>query len=123
MARRPQSSKRLRQSDDVAVICGRTDDQEGFQILRRRAKDQPVEMGTLRPLREGKNIDGEVISLKPRADYPFVCDVKVELASPNPERAGVEDAPSGPAQVASEDYRRGWDAVWGHRTGRAEKVN
>ena len=68
-------------------------------------------------MREGKPIDGEVISLKPRADYPFVCDVKVELADP---RRGN---PDGPAQVANDGYRRGWEAIWGGRPRRAEKVN
>jgi hypothetical protein len=91
---------------DVALIVNRTEDNEGFQVLRRRSEDRAVEVGTLRPLQEGKPIDGEVISLKPREDMPFVFDVTVELES----RRGV-----GPPQVATEQYRRGWDAIWGAR--------
>ena len=118
MARRSENAKR-RRPEDVAVVFGRTDDQQGLHILRRRAEGQPVEMGTLRPLREGKPIDGEVISLRPRKDYPFVCDVKVELpASADGDQRSTTD---GPAQVASDGYRRGWEAIWGRpvRTGRA----
>jgi hypothetical protein len=98
------ASKRTR---DVALILHPTDDNEGFQILRQRAADSPVELGTLRPLREGRPIDGEVVSLHPRKDMPLLCDVNVELAD---TRRGTSD---GPAQVATDDYRRGWDAIWG----------
>lgn len=120
MARRTASPKR-RRPEDVAVVFGRTDDQQGLHILRRRAEGQPVELGTLRPLREGKPIDGEVISLKPRRDYPFVCDVKVEL--PDPSADAPRPAHDGPAQVASDGYRRGWEAIWGGPAPGAAKVN
>lgn len=72
-----------------------------------------MEIGTLKPLREGKPIDGEVISLRQREDVPFLFDVKVELES----RRG---ASIGPPQVATEEYRRGWDAIWGRRAGNAK---
>ncbi|MEA2697594.1 MAG: hypothetical protein QOI66_1865 [Myxococcales bacterium] len=111
MARRSTAVPRRRPLDDVAVIVGRTADQEGLQIMRRRAEDQSVEVGTLRPLQEGKPIDGEVISLKPRADFPFLCDVKVELSEAEVRRPSGD----GPAQVASDGYRRGWDAIWGRQ--------
>ncbi|HVR62194.1 MAG TPA: hypothetical protein VMU50_09870 [Polyangia bacterium] len=116
MARRSANAKR-RRPEDVAVVFGRTDDQQGLHILRRRAEGQPVEMGTLRPLREGKPIDGEVISLRPRRDYPFVCDVKVELPDPSGDHRSTSD---GPAQVASDGYRRGWEAIWGRPTSAAK---
>src|SRR5690349_11170353 len=85
---------------DVAMIVGR--DSDGFQDLRRRAEDQPVEVGTLRPLQEGKPIDGEVVSMRQRKDLPFLFDVRTQLAA---ERRTSD----GPAQVATEEYRRGWD--------------
>jgi hypothetical protein len=111
MAKRSEGSKRSRKIRDVAMIVDRTDDNEGFQILRRRSENDPVEVGTLRPLREGKPLDGEVVRLKQRRDLPFLYDVKTELAESEPRRATSD----GPAQVASEDYRRGWDAIWGGR--------
>lgn len=110
MAKRAGVSKRGRKIRDVAMIVARTDDDQGFQILRRRGENAPVELGTMRPLREGKPIDGEVVSLRQRSDLPFLFDVKREF-EPEPQRATSD----GPAQVATEDYRRGWDAIWGRR--------
>jgi hypothetical protein len=109
MAKRSTDSKRARRIRDVAMILDRTNDNEGFQIVRRRGQDQPVEMGTMRPLREGKPIDGEVVSLRQRRDLPFLYDVKTELPDPEPRRATSD----GPAQVATDEYRRGWEAIWG----------
>jgi hypothetical protein len=112
MAKRSETAKRSRKIRDVAMIVDRTDDNEGFQILRRRGEEGPVEMGTMRPLREGKPIDGEVVTLRQRRDLPFLYDVKTQLPDPEPRRATSD----GPAQVATEDYRRGWDAIWGRRS-------
>ena len=111
MAKRSEGSKRSRRIRDVAMIVDRTEDNEGFQILRRRGDEGPVELGTMRPLREGKPIDGEVVTLRQRRDLPFLYDVKTQLADPEPRRATSD----GPAQVATEGYRRGWDAIWGRR--------
>ena len=98
-------------SGDVALVLDRAEDREEYRVLRRRAADSTVEMGTLRPLREGRPIDGEVISLRAREDLPFVYDVKTELADPHAaERRPTSD---GPPQVATDEYRRGWDAIWG----------
>jgi hypothetical protein len=104
-------------SGDVALVFGR--DQHGTHILRRRSEQAPIEAGVLRPLREGKPIDGEVVTLSPRADAPMVFDVKSELPDPH---AGVRTAGDGPAQVATDAYRKGWDAVWGRRR-RADSLN
>jgi hypothetical protein len=59
-----------------------------------------------------------VVSLRQRQDAPFLYDVKTELEVG--ERRGTSD---GPAQVASDDYRRGWDAIWGPRAARAARPN
>jgi hypothetical protein len=96
---------------DVAAVCGK--DERGLYILRRRSPDGPVEAGVVRPLVEGQAIAGEVISMRPRRDVPFLFDVKTEVAGPPaPE---PEPATTGPAQVATDSYRRGWDAIWGNR--------
>jgi hypothetical protein len=118
MAKRSEGSKRSRKIRDVAMIVDRTEDNEGFQILRRRNERAPVELGTMRPLREGKPIDGEVVSLRQRADLPFLYDVKTELADDS--RRATSD---GPAQVATDEYRRGWDAIWGRRALPGAKPN
>jgi hypothetical protein len=113
----PRSGRPRRKSPrpkDVALVLDRTEDQEGYQILRRRG-EAPVELGTLRPLKEGRQIEGEVVSLKPREDVPFIYDVKTELEDPQPERRRLTS--DGPAQVATAEYRRGWDAIWGQGGG------
>ena len=101
------------QKRDVALIHGRTADGEGLRILRQR--EQRLELGEIRPLKEGRPIQGEVVASlsKPRPDFPLLCDVSVAL----PAREAPGDAPrrarkSGPAQVATDSYRENWDVVF-----------
>jgi hypothetical protein len=94
----------------VAIVCGK--DEQGLHILRRRSEDAPIEAAVVQPLAEGRPITGEVLSMRPRKDFPFLLDVKTELASPTPT---AERATNGPAQVATSSYRSGWDAIWGSR--------
>jgi hypothetical protein len=68
-------------------------------------------MGTIRPLKEGRPIDGEVLTLTARQDVPFLYDVKTEL--PDPRRSDGRLTSDGPPQIATEEYRRGWEAIWG----------
>lgn len=110
---------------DVAFVFGK--DHTGLHILRRRSGDAPVETGVLRPLQEGKPIEGEVVSLKRRRDLPLVYDVKTELEAARTAgedgQARADDggeelrAGEGPAQVATSAYRRGWEAIWGRSRG------
>jgi hypothetical protein len=109
--RQTRGGKRGLRKKDLAMIFGPAPDGEGFNILRRRAGSAAVETGTLKPLREGHAITGEVVQLAPRKEAPFLfdCETDEELSTPR--------APSqvGPAQVATDEYRRGWDAIWGAR--------
>ena len=97
---------------DVAFVMGKNAD--GVHIIRRRNEDAPIEAGLLQPLVEGKPITGELISMRRREDAPFLFDVKSELAAPSGDSS---DQPlSGrPAKVATDSYRKGWDAIWGGR--------
>jgi hypothetical protein len=116
-------------SPDVALIHGVTPD-GGFQILR--ARDNRLELGAIRPLREGVPITGEVVKLRPRQDCAALCDVEVLLEAPElPKDRQVSAAPtqqptpstrSGPAQVATEEYRKNWDAIWS-QSPKAKLVN
>jgi len=120
----PASADKLG-SGDIAVIFGK--DEAGVRILRRRSAEAPLEAGVLRPLVEGKPIDGEVVSLRRRPGVPLVFDVKTELASataaPDDDQAAHDShdgdprrpTDDGPAQVSTPAYRRGWDAIWGPR--------
>ncbi|MGH7271238.1 MAG: hypothetical protein ACREJ3_12495, partial [Polyangiaceae bacterium] len=63
------------ESYDVVLVHGRTDDGQGARVLRARPKH--VEVGELRPLREGQPLspNGEVVALAAR-EAPNVYDVK-----------------------------------------------
>jgi hypothetical protein len=107
---------------DVAMVLDRTEDAQGYRVLRRRGGDEPqIELGTMRPLQEGRPIDGEVISLERREDMPFLYNVKTELPDPHAAaRAERRLTSDGPPQIATEEYRQGWDAIWGSR---GDKLN
>jgi hypothetical protein len=105
----------------VAVVYGK--DEDGVHILRRRSEDGPVEAGVAQPLVEGRPITGEVISLRRRKDLPFLFDVKTEIEGPAAEASPAQTAGDGPAQVATDSYRRGWDAIWGRRGNARGPVN
>jgi hypothetical protein len=113
-------------SADVALIQGVTPDGAGLQILR--ARENRVEVGAIRPLREGTPITGEVVTLRPRPNFPALCDVETHFKpAPTPSSDRQETraalAHAGPAQVATDDYRRNWDAIWNHSTKKPKLVN
>ncbi len=110
-------------SRDVALIHGVTPDGD-LKVIRQRA-DQ-IEVGAVRPLREGVPITGEVVRLTPRKDFPLLCDVTTELAAPAPKQDVAESAVvghKGPAQVATNRYRENWDAIWSRPTPKGEVLN
>jgi hypothetical protein len=110
--RQPRGSKRGNRKKDLALIFGPSVDGEGLNVLRRRAGSTAVEAGTLRPLQEGRAITGEVVRLEPRPEAPFLFDCETD------EELSTAMRPSllaGPPQVATDEYRRGWDAIWGAR--------
>lgn len=120
MARRDKVA-RTETAKDLAVVLGQSEDGEEVHVLRRRAGSDAVEAGTLRPLREGRAITGEVVHLEQREEAPFLfdCETDEELSAPAPDRQS-----NGPAQVATDEYRRGWDAIWGSRPhGRSAPAN
>jgi hypothetical protein len=110
---------------DVAIVCGVSDDGQGVDVIRRRG--ERLEAGTVRRLEQGKPIHGEVVRLRPRQQFPMICDVYVEMPAPGQAPPGhSSSAPSSsgqpptgamttgrPAQVATETYRKNWDAIYG----------
>jgi hypothetical protein len=99
-------------SKDVALVHRVTPDGE-VHVIRRRG-DQ-LEAGALRPLREGVPLQGEVVSLRPRENFPLLCDVETIYQPPvAPQAAPTKPVPTrkGPAQVATDVYRDNWDSIW-----------
>jgi hypothetical protein len=109
-AAEPKSS-----SDDVALVHGVGAD-GSVHVIRKRG--DTIEAGALSPVREGAPIHGELVSLKPRADFPLLCDVKVHYAPPAAAKPAAKPAAprvqrrKGPAQVATDTYRDNWDSIW-----------
>lgn len=95
---------------DVALIHGRTPDGEGLHIIRRR--EDRIELGSARPLKQGAPIHGEVVTLTPRKDNPWLCDVKVEFDGRSEAAREARSSSDGPPKVASAEYRRNWDLIW-----------
>lgn len=121
-------------SQDVVLIHGVTEDKKGLRVLR--ARPDGIELGEVRPIQEGQPLNHDLIRLQPREGTPHICDVHTEfsmaeLAGRAPggsSRAALNQAESetqasranqpapklakGPAQVATQTYRDGWDAIW-----------
>lgn len=91
-----------RKGEDVLLVHSPTDDGRGWRVLRKR--EERLELGAIRPVEEGRPIQGELVSLKPRDGTPLF-DVEVQYAPPR--------SSAGPARVSSDAYRSGWDAIFG----------
>jgi hypothetical protein len=99
-----------RDGSDIAFIQGKTPDGEGLRVIRKRK--ERIELAHVRPLEQGVPITGEVVSLRPRPEFPLLCDVKVELQAPPPADVAARNLSGGPAQVATDRYRENWDKIW-----------
>jgi hypothetical protein len=106
-----------RDDSDIALIQGKTPDGEGLRVIRKR--HERIELAHVKPLQQGVPIAGEVVSLKPRPEFPLLCDVKVELEAPATADVATRPAHGGPAQVATDRYRENWDKIW-KRKGKRE---
>ncbi len=82
-------------------------------MLRKRG--DRLEAGVVRAAAEGKPVHGELVTLKAREE-PNVFDVEVlHDARPEPTPTASERR-SGPAKVASDDYRRGWGRLFAKKS-------
>jgi hypothetical protein len=110
--------------EDVALIHGVTPEGD-LHILRKR--EDRLEFGAVRALREGVPITGEVVKLTPRKEFPLLCDVETALTVPSPKAAEAppraETPRKGPAQVATDEYRRNWDVIWSRPANKRDLQN
>lgn len=98
---------------DVALVHARTEDGKGLHILRQRGNR--LEAGVARPMKEGKPIQGELISMARRKDSPVLFDVQtIHRSSPSHDNKNS----NGPARVTGANYRSGWERVFGTTPGR-----
>jgi hypothetical protein len=97
---------------DVVLIHGRSADGKGLSVIRHR-NDQ-LERGVVVPLEHGKPIHGEVVTLRPRPEFPLLCDVHVECTgrTADAENTDTRAVGKGPRQVATEQYRANWEKIF-----------
>ena len=129
MRRSPALPKKPKPSTDVVLLGARTEDGAGMHVLRHREAE--LEIGVVRPLEHGKPVLGEIVKLTPRKESPRICDVEVQVPSPAGSVASDDvaapqhapDASAGPPQVATDSYRRNWDAIWSRPVKKREALN
>ena len=96
-------------TEDVLFVGGPAEGGEGLRVLRKR--EDALEVGEIRPVQEGRPLQGELVRLKQRKEHERAFDVEVLLS--RDEIPGHTLGHAGPAQVASEAYRTNWDAIFG----------
>jgi hypothetical protein len=119
---------------DLLLVKGPTDDGAGVHVVR--ARPERLELGTMRPLQEGRPIDGEVVRVNPHPECPYLYEVETEFSAQRSEAATNAEEPkapaaqasapprgAGPPKVASEAYRRNWDAIWNRQSRRRPVLN
>jgi hypothetical protein len=93
---------------DVVLLTGPTEDGEGIRVVR--ARNERIETGEVRPLKEGKPLGaGEIVKLAPRPGMPRICDVVEVVAKLEP----ADKRGGGPPKVATHAYRESWDRIFG----------
>lgn len=98
---------------DLVLVGGRVEETGGYRVLRQRA--DRVEVGELRTLEHGKALRGEVVRLHPTEahDRVFECETLHDATPKGPPTADDGAGRVGPAQVASDTYRRNWEQIFG----------
>ncbi len=97
---------------DLVLISGVDPDRKEVHVLK--PVQEGVEAAVLRPVEEGKPIQGDLVRLRPREDVPVVAELETLMRHPDhpddPRRRH-----KGPPMVASEAYRQGWEMIFGAR--------
>jgi hypothetical protein len=95
--------------DDVVFVHGPAESGEGVRVIRKR--QATLELGEIRPVKDGRPLSGELVKLKPREESERLFDV--EVVASRQEIAEMTRGHAGPAQVATDAYRENWEAVFG----------
>ncbi len=108
-----------RRPEDVALIVGTDEERKAIQVLRKRGAK--IEGGLVRAAEPGRPALGDLVRLKPRPEFPLLCDVETlyefERTPPVDEEAPPRGASGhpGPPRVVTDAYRRGWERVFGRQ--------
>lgn len=105
------ATEERRDPDDQVLVHGVDARRKELHVIRRR--EDRVEAGIVRAAEPGKPIHGDLVTLKPRKEFPLLCDVTVVVPDPDRKPAPRVLSHAGPARVSSDAYRRGWDAIFG----------
>ncbi len=90
---------------DVLFVCGEGETGD-YGVIRQRAEQ--LEVGRIRPIKDGQPLAGELLRLEQRKEHARLFDVEV-IHDTTPRRA----TSAGPAQVATKAYREQWDRIFG----------
>jgi len=96
--------------EDVVFVHGPAEGGDSYRVIRKR--DDAIEIGEMRAVQEGRPLSGELVRLKPRTESERLFDVEVLVSR---EELGHAGARTGPAQVATDEYRSNWEAIFGLR--------
>jgi hypothetical protein len=98
--------------EDVLFVHSPAESGEGLRVIRKR--DETIEVGEIRAVREGQPLHGDLVKLKRRQEHERLFDVEV-LATREELRGAAAPAlgHAGPARVATDAYRSNWDAIFG----------
>ena len=99
-----------RPKEDVVFVHGPAERGEGLRVIRKR--EETIEIGEIRPVQEGRPLQGDLVKLKPRKDHDRLFDVEVLVSREELQSKGALGH-AGPAQVATDTYRANWDAIFG----------
>ena len=120
--------------EDVVLLHSPSESGDGIRVVRKR--EETLELGELRPMREGQPIHGDVVRLTQREEHKLLFDCEVLVPAPKKEEKELpakaasdvaeprQLAHKGPARVTTDAYRGGWDVIFGNkRTGSNEAPN
>ncbi|MFO0611981.1 MAG: hypothetical protein U0414_05315 [Polyangiaceae bacterium] len=103
---------------DVVFVHGQTPNGLGIARLRTDGEgDERIELGELRPLKEGQPLLGEVVRLSRREESDRLFDVEVLMKAREDSKRELTERESGPRKgppkVSSNAFRLHWDDVFG----------
>jgi hypothetical protein len=88
----------------------------GMRVGVRHTADHQMQVGQVRPVREGENLVGGRYLLGKTDGQRMIVESELDLRGGCAATAGEQ---VGPAMVTSDEYREGWDRVFGPAIGQA----